>query len=128
VLSTKRDIWNVWVAPTATSTKSLSSIATLTLPCVASAVSGQWTTFDQADGQGNPNLNALNALLRAGTDVRVFDVASVVSQVANGHSGSQQYLWKPNTPAFTADGIQKSQAGCYAILDSGVINPYLLGS
>lgn len=39
-----------------------------------------------------------------------------------------QYLWKPNTPAFTVDGIHESQTGCYAIHDSGVINPHLLGS
>ncbi|QPF89047.1 hypothetical protein [Bradyrhizobium commune] len=128
VLNTKKAIWNFWVAPTSTSTKSLASIATLTLPCAASAVSGQWTTFDQANGTGTSNLNALNALLRAGTDVRVFDVASVVSQTAVGHSGSPQYLWKPNTPAFTLDGIHESQAGCYAIHDSGVVDPHLLGS
>lgn len=128
VLTSKRKIWSVWTTPTPTSAKSLSSIATLTLPCAASAVSGLWTTFDQSDGAGNDKLNALNALLRAGVDVRVFDVASVVSQIANGHSGTPQYLWKPNTPAFTVDGIHESQTGCYAILDSGVVNPHLLGS
>ncbi|WP_145927845.1 hypothetical protein [Bradyrhizobium neotropicale] len=128
VFGTKQAIWNFWTAPTTTSTKTLSSIATLTLPCAASAVSGQWTTFDQANGTGNSNLDALNALLRANVNVRVFDVASVVSQIATGHSGSPQYLWKPNTPAFTVDGLHESQAGCYAILDSGVVNPHLLGS
>lgn len=128
VLDTKKDIWNFWATPTSTSSKSRASIATLTLPCSSSAVTGQWATFDQASGQGNPNLDALNALLRANTDVRVFDVASVVSQIATGHSGTPQYLWKPNTPAFTVDGIHESQAGCYAIHDSGVINPRLLGS
>jgi hypothetical protein len=128
VLGTKKSIWSVWTKPTSTSAKSLSSIATLTLPCVASAVSGQWTTFDQADASGNPDLDALNGLLRAGVDVRVFDVASAVSQKAVGHSGSSQYLWKPNTPAFTVDGIHESRAGCYVIHDSGVIDPHLLGS
>lgn len=128
VLDTKKEIWNFWATPTATSTKSLASIATLTLPCSSSAVTGQWATFDQASGQGNPNLDALNALLRADKTVRVFDVASVVSQIAAGHSGTPQYLWKPNTPAFTVDGIHESQTGCYAIHDSGVVNPHLLGS
>ncbi|QPF89048.1 hypothetical protein [Bradyrhizobium commune] len=128
VLGTKRSIWNVWTKPTSTSAKSLSSIATLTLPSVASAASGYWTTFDQTDGSGNPDLDVLNGLLRAGVEVRVFDVASVVSQTAVGHSGSSQYLWKPNTPAFTVDGIHESQTGCYVIHDSGVIDPYVLGS
>lgn len=128
VLDTKKQIWSVWTKPTSTSAKNLSSIATLTLPSAASADSGQWTTFDQTDASGNPDINTLNALLRAGVDVRVFDVASVVSQIANGHSGTSQYLWKPNTPAFTVDGIHESQTGCYAIHDSGVINPHLLGS
>lgn len=128
VRDTKLAIWNVWTTPTSTSTKSLSSIATLTLPSVTSAASGQWTTFDQTDGAGNPNLDVLNDLLRERTDVHVFDVASVVSQKATGHSGSSQYLWKPNTPAFTVDGIHESQTGCYVIHDSGVIDPHLLGS
>jgi hypothetical protein len=121
-------IWGVWTTSTSTSTKDLSSIATLTLPAVTSAASGQWTTFDQADASGNPNLDAMNVLLRTRSDVRVFDVASVVSQTATGHSGSSQYLWKPNTPAFTVDGIHESQTGCYVIHDSGVIDPHVFSS
>jgi hypothetical protein len=124
----KKNIWDVWVAPTPTSTKNWSSIATLTLTSATSADSGQWTTFDQTDASGNPDLDVLNGLLRAGVEVRVFDVASVVSQTGTGHSGTSQYLWKPSAPAFTVDGIHESQAGCYVIHDSGVIDPHVLSA
>lgn len=129
-VAAKTAIWNAWTNGTLTiPQKSSSSISTLTLPCIASAISGNFTTTDQTDGTRNDRVQGLNTLLRAGVagfPVRLLDIAPVVSQFAVGHSGSMQYLWKPNTPAYTVDGIYEGQAGCYAIQNSGIIDPCIL--
>jgi len=51
--------------------------------------------------------------------VRVIDVASVVAQNCDAN-----YSWK--MAGYAADGLHESQAGCMAIHDSGVIDPYAL--
>jgi hypothetical protein len=88
VLDSKKSIWTVWTTPTPTSAKSPSSIATLTLPCAASAVSGQWTTFDQTDASGNSNLDALNGLLRAGVDVQMIPACDHAGTPRHFHSST----------------------------------------
>lgn len=122
-LRKKQDIWSRWLA-TSSLKATASSISTLTLPSVTS---GNFTNFSQTDATGNTRIRDLNVLLRAGVQlnnapVRVVDVASAVSMLRQITNDQTQFLWIPRADPYTVDGTHESQAGCYAIHDSGIFD------
>lgn len=128
VKNSKIRIWTAWTNLTSAPSRDWSSISTLTMPCVATAHSGGFTTTDQYGAAGNGNIESLNSLLRTGDarfPVHVLDIAPVVSQRYVGYSG-EEYLWIPHSPAYTVEGIHEGQAACYAIQNSGIIDTCIL--
>jgi hypothetical protein len=114
VTANKLALWNSWISQLRYEPSSLS---TLTLP-------------PHPDAAANANIKAVVDTLRASLTlpnssghqipVRVLDVASVVAAI----DGSGQYVW--SCPGYTADHVHESQAGCLAIAESGIIDPYAL--
>lgn len=112
VMANKLILWNSWLQ----TGNPMSSLSTLTLP-------------PHPDAGANANIKGVVDVLRTGKDAngnplaipaRVLDIASIVATV----NASSQYNWI--CPDYDADGVHESQAGCLAIAESGIIDPYAL--
>lgn len=119
IIANKLSLWNSWLQ----TGNPLSAASTLTMP-------------PHPDAASNSNIMTVVEVLRTGKDlnnnplpVRVLDVASIVANLivtdVNDPS-SNQYVWSCSDYYVQCDYVHESQAGCLAIAESGIIDPYAL--
>lgn len=114
IIAIKQQLWSIWQ----NAGLPASTVSTLTIP--------PYTNFNP-QGPFTTNSGFFQALSNAvmaaagPAGVRLLDVASAVAKV---DCATGQYVWID--PAYSADNLHESQAGCYAIHDSGVIDPIAL--
>jgi hypothetical protein len=108
IMVDKNIIWSHWIGLG----NNPPSMSTLTLPPYT------------GNPAANVYLKAFSDSLRTGYNfqfpVRVLDIASIVAMV----DGSNQYAWR--CPEYNVDGLHESRAGCRAIQESGIMDPYAL--
>lgn len=114
IWANKNSIWSGWMGTTSSGLKGVPTFSTLTVPPYTNP---EWAF-------GNDSLKLLTDKIRfgasiGGTSVRVLDVASIIALVR-----SEKYVWSCDD--YAADTLHESQAGCYAIHDSGIIDPSVL--
>lgn len=124
IVATKQQLWSIWQnngqplpLPDGRLLKA-STISTLTIPPYTNSNPGGLVpTY-------NGFFQALSSAIMAAAGpagVRLLDVASAVADI---DCNSSQYTWI--NPSYTADNLHETQAGCLAIRDSGVIDPFAI--
>lgn len=118
IIANKLRLWNSWLQ----TGNPVSAASTLTMP-------------PHPDQATSANAMAVVNVLRTGKDlngnplpVRVLDIASIVAKIVPDATDPKlmQYVWSCSDYYVQCDYVHESQAGCLAIAESGIIDPYAL--
>lgn len=123
----KTTLWNGWTS-LGNSAQSLSTLTFAPAPGEAKAADALLKTIVDALRAGVTwqNDHRLSDQDPLNPQVRVLDVASIVGAVTVvGDTAVSKYDWSCSNYA-AEDNLHESQAGCLAIAESGIIDPYAL--